>query len=67
MIGNGNVAADVARMLALNRDELAETDVADHALEVLAESKIEEIVVLGTARARLRPPSPTPSFSSSAP
>jgi ferredoxin/flavodoxin---NADP+ reductase len=47
VIGNGNVAADVARMLALNRDELAETDVADHALEVLAESKIEEIVVLG--------------------
>ncbi len=47
VIGNGNVAADVARMLALDRDELAETDVADHALEVLAESRIEEIVVLG--------------------
>ena len=45
--GNGNVAADVARMLALTRDELAETDVADHALEVLAESNIREIVVLG--------------------
>ncbi|MGH2764121.1 MAG: FAD-dependent oxidoreductase [Thermoleophilaceae bacterium] len=47
VIGNGNVAADVARMLALTRDELAETDVADHALDVLAESGIEEIVVLG--------------------
>jgi ferredoxin--NADP+ reductase len=47
VIGNGNVAADVARMLALTRDELAQTDVADHALEVLAESRIEEIVVLG--------------------
>jgi ferredoxin--NADP+ reductase len=47
VVGNGNVAADVARMLALTRDELAETDVADHALEVLAESNIREIVVLG--------------------
>ncbi len=47
VIGNGNVAADVARMLALTRDELAQTDVADHALEVLAESRIEEVVVLG--------------------
>jgi ferredoxin--NADP+ reductase len=47
VIGNGNVAADVARMLALTRDELAETDVADHALEVLAESRVREVVVLG--------------------
>src|SRR5688500_4941364 len=47
VIGNGNVAADVARMLALTRDELATTDVADHALEVLAESRVREIVVLG--------------------
>jgi ferredoxin/flavodoxin---NADP+ reductase len=47
VIGNGNVATDVARMLALTRDELATTDVADHALEVLAESRVREIVVLG--------------------
>ena len=47
VIGNGNVAADVARMLALTRDELAATDVADHALEVMAGSGIREIVVLG--------------------
>ena len=47
VIGNGNVAADVARMLALSREELAATDVADHALEALAESNIREIVVLG--------------------
>jgi ferredoxin--NADP+ reductase len=47
VVGNGNVAADVARMLALTRDELAVTDVADHALDVLAESNIREIVVLG--------------------
>jgi ferredoxin--NADP+ reductase len=47
VIGNGNVAADVARMLALTRDELAVTDVADHAIDVLADSGIREIVVLG--------------------
>ncbi len=47
VVGNGNVAADVARMLALTRDELGQTDVADHALEVMAESKVKEIVVLG--------------------
>src|SRR5919108_6611631 len=38
VVGNGNVAADVARMLALTPDELATTDVADHAPEVLARS-----------------------------
>jgi ferredoxin--NADP+ reductase len=47
VIGNGNVAADVARMLALPRAELDVTDTADHAIEALAESGIEEIVVLG--------------------
>ena len=47
MIGNGNVALDVARMLALTNEELATTDVADHALEALARSRIDEIVVLG--------------------
>jgi ferredoxin/flavodoxin---NADP+ reductase len=47
VIGNGNVATDVTRMLALTREELAMTDVADHALEVLAESRVREIVVLG--------------------
>jgi ferredoxin/flavodoxin---NADP+ reductase len=47
VVGNGNVATDVARMLALTREELAATDVADHALEPLAESAIREIVVLG--------------------
>jgi ferredoxin--NADP+ reductase len=47
VVGNGNVAADVARMLALTRDELATTDIADYALEALAESHVREIVVLG--------------------
>jgi ferredoxin/flavodoxin---NADP+ reductase len=47
VIGNGNVAADVARMLALTRAELDETDTADHAIAPMAESGVEEIVVLG--------------------
>ncbi len=47
VIGNGNVALDVARMLALAVDELAVTDVADHALDALRHSAVEEIVVLG--------------------
>jgi ferredoxin--NADP+ reductase len=47
VIGNGNVAADVARMLALPRAELDVTDTADHAIDALAGSGIEEIVVLG--------------------
>jgi ferredoxin--NADP+ reductase len=47
VIGNGNVAADVARMLALPRAELDVTDTADHAIDRLAESGLEEIVVLG--------------------
>jgi ferredoxin--NADP+ reductase len=47
VVGNGNVALDVARMLALTREELAPTDTADQAIEALLESRIREIVVLG--------------------
>jgi ferredoxin--NADP+ reductase len=47
IIGNGNVAADVARMLTLTAEELATTDTADHALDALRDSSIEEVVVLG--------------------
>jgi ferredoxin/flavodoxin---NADP+ reductase len=47
VIGNGNVALDVARMLALSVDELQVTDIADHSIELLRNSNIEEIVVLG--------------------
>jgi ferredoxin--NADP+ reductase len=47
VIGNGNVAMDVARMLALTEHELRQTDTADHAIEKLARSEIREIVVLG--------------------
>ena len=47
VVGNGNVAMDVARMLALTDRELRQTDTADHAIETLDAGKIREIVVLG--------------------
>jgi ferredoxin--NADP+ reductase len=47
VIGNGNVAADVTRMLTLGAGELERTDIADHALEALVASRIEEVIVLG--------------------
>jgi ferredoxin/flavodoxin---NADP+ reductase len=46
VVGAGNVAIDVARMLALAPDELAITDTADHAIDVLGASGIEEITIL---------------------
>ncbi|RMF76701.1 MAG: NADP oxidoreductase [Chloroflexi bacterium] len=47
VIGNGNVAMDVARILARSYDELRTTDIADYALDALAKSNIEEIYILG--------------------
>jgi ferredoxin--NADP+ reductase len=47
VIGNGNVATDVARMLALTREELMVTDTADHAIGPLCDCSIREIVILG--------------------
>jgi len=47
VVGNGNVALDVARMLALTRDELAPTDTTDAAIEAIVGSGIREVVVLG--------------------
>jgi|SRR5580692_1793608 ferredoxin--NADP+ reductase len=47
VIGNGNVAIDVARMLVLAPSELAPTDTADHALDVLAASQVSEVVIVG--------------------
>src|SRR5271156_6659326 len=47
VIGNGNVALDVARMLVLAPEELGPTDTADHALEVLANSRVNEVVIVG--------------------
>jgi len=47
VIGNGNVALDVARILAKTRDEFAGSDIVAHALDVLDTSRIERIVILG--------------------
>jgi ferredoxin--NADP+ reductase len=47
VVGNGNVALDVARMLALTREELAPTDATDAAIEAIVGSGIREIIVLG--------------------
>ena len=47
VVGIGNVAMDVTRILAKSPDELAATDIADYALESLRASKIREIVILG--------------------
>jgi ferredoxin--NADP+ reductase len=47
VVGNGNVAMDVTRILVSDPEELAKTDIADHALEVLRASKVREVVMLG--------------------
>lgn len=47
VIGQGNVAADVARILAKTPDELARTDIAAHALDALRTSRVREILVVG--------------------
>ncbi len=47
VVGNGNVAIDVARMLVLDPQELAPTDTADHALEAFGMAGVTEVVLLG--------------------
>ena len=47
IIGQGNVAADVSRILAKTVNELKNTDIAQHALEALAESRVRNIIVAG--------------------
>ena len=47
VIGNGNVALDIARMLALTQEELAPTDATDVSIAAIASSPIREIVVVG--------------------
>jgi ferredoxin/flavodoxin---NADP+ reductase len=47
VIGNGNVALDVARMLALTPEELAPTDTTDPAIDAIASSPVREIVIVG--------------------
>jgi len=47
VVGVGNVAVDVARILSKTPDELAKTDIAEHALEALRHSKVREVYMLG--------------------
>ncbi|HLT46224.1 MAG TPA: FAD-dependent oxidoreductase [Rubricoccaceae bacterium] len=47
IVGVGNVAVDVARILCRTPEELATTDIADYALEALRESRVREVVLLG--------------------
>lgn len=47
VIGQGNVAVDICRMLCKTADELRRTDIAGHALEVLAQSRIRDVYMIG--------------------
>jgi len=47
VIGNGNVALDVARMLALTPEELAPTDTTDPAIDAIGAAPLREIVIVG--------------------
>ena len=47
VVGNGNVALDVARMLALTPEELAPTDTTDPAIEAIGSAPLREVVVVG--------------------
>lgn len=47
VVGNGNVALDVARILVTDPDVLGQTDIADHALESLRPCGVDEVVVIG--------------------
>ena len=47
VVGVGNVAVDVARILCRTPDELLKTDIADYALEQLRASKVREVHILG--------------------
>ncbi|WP_249137396.1 NADP oxidoreductase [Bradyrhizobium tropiciagri] len=47
VVGHGNVAADVARILLQPPDDLRRTDIAAHALDALAKSKVREVHLVG--------------------
>jgi ferredoxin/flavodoxin---NADP+ reductase len=47
VVGNGNVALDVARILVTDPDVLATTDIADHALQILHDRGVEEVLIIG--------------------
>jgi ferredoxin/flavodoxin---NADP+ reductase len=45
VVGNGNVACDVARILTTDPNKLAGTDISDHALAALRNSRVQEVVI----------------------
>jgi ferredoxin--NADP+ reductase len=47
VIGVGNVAVDVARILCRSVNELKKTDIADYALDALSQSRVKEVYILG--------------------
>lgn len=47
VVGVGNVAIDVARILCRTAEELVGTDIAEHALEALRKSRVREVYLLG--------------------
>ncbi|MCY4172077.1 MAG: FAD-dependent oxidoreductase [Bacteroidetes bacterium] len=47
VVGVGNVAVDVCRILCRTIDELRQTDIADYALDALSESQVKEVYMLG--------------------
>ncbi|MCP4415098.1 MAG: FAD-dependent oxidoreductase [Chloroflexi bacterium] len=59
VIGIGNVAVDVARILCRTPEELAETDIADYAMEALNNSNVKDVIMMGRrgpAQAAFTPP-----------
>lgn len=59
IVGQGNVAMDVTRILAKTVDELRSTDMAEHALDALASSRVKEIHLVGRrgpVQAKFTPP-----------
>jgi len=47
VVGNGNVAMDVSRILLREPSGLGDTDIADHAIAALRQSKVREVILLG--------------------
>lgn len=59
IVGLGNVAIDVARILCKTHEELMQTDMADYAIEALSKSKVKQVYILGRrgpAQAAFSPP-----------
>jgi ferredoxin--NADP+ reductase len=47
IIGNGNVAIDITRILLKNPSELVNTEISDNALKALFESKVKNVTIIG--------------------